>query len=503
MSGLPGKPRSFWLEASPPTDYPRLQGEIEAEVAVLGAGICGVSVALELAQAGVDVALLDAGRVAGGASGHSTAKVSSLHGLTYDELERKHGTEVARAYGEANQAGLETVADRVRELEIDCDFNRRGNFTYALDPDQVSQVEREVEVADRLGLPASYVTELDLPFPIAAAIRFSDQAQFDPVRYLRALAARVAELGGRIFERSSAVAVDDGSPCLVKGRNGARVRAGTVVVATHFPFLDRGLYFARMHPERSYVLAARVAGTPPQGMYLSTESPAHSIRSLPAGDQELLMVGGESHKTGQADAAERYRRLAAWAGSNFEVESFEYRWATQDAIPADHVPMIGRLTPLSSRLLVGTGFRKWGYAAGSAAARILADRILGRENPWAFAFDTSRLRPRASMASLLKENLDVGFRFFAGRARRGSAAGLAPGEGEVVGEGLAQRAVCRTESGEPHTLSARCTHLGCIVSWNRAEGTWDCPCHGSRFAADGAVVEGPAVDPLPKRPPSA
>jgi glycine/D-amino acid oxidase-like deaminating enzyme/nitrite reductase/ring-hydroxylating ferredoxin subunit len=501
MTGLPGEPRSYWLQDAPSSDHPVLGGDREVDVAVLGAGISGLSLALELVEEGLEVALVEAGRVAGGASGYSTAKISSLHGLTYAQLESRQGEEIARAYGAANEAGLAAIAARVQALQIDCDFSRRDNFTYAPGTEDVDSVQREVDVAQRLGLPASYVTSTELPFPVAAAVRFSEQAQFNPVRYLRALAARFVELGGQLFERTAATAVDDGKPCVVKTRTGATLRADRVVVATHFPFLDRGLYFARMHPERSYVLAARVRGEVPQGMYLSTESPVHSIRQLPTRDGELLMVGGESHKTGQADTAERYRRLGAWASTTFEVESFEYRWATQDALPVDGVPMIGRLVPYSSRVLVATGYRKWGFAAGAAAGRILTDAILERENPWAFAFDPSRIRPRASTASFVKENANVGWRFFADRlTKRAAGDSPAPGEGAVVGRGLSQRAVCRSEDGELHTLSARCTHLGCIVNWNSAEHTWDCPCHGSRFAADGSVIEGPAVDPLPTRP---
>jgi glycine/D-amino acid oxidase-like deaminating enzyme/nitrite reductase/ring-hydroxylating ferredoxin subunit len=501
MASLPDKPESFWLKDAPSTEYPALVGEPDADVAVLGAGISGVSLALELVEAGLEVALIEAGRVAGGASGYSTAKVSSLHGLTYAGLASKQGEEIARAYGAANEAGLAAIAERVETHDLDCDFSRRDAFTYAPGGEDVEKVQQEAEVAGRLGLPASYVTSSDLPFPISAAVCFSDQAQFDPVRYLRGLAARFVELGGLLFERSPAISVDDGKPCSVKTRGGA-LRAGHVVVATHFPFLDRGLFFARMHPERSYVLAARVRGELPQGMYLSSESPAHSIRQLPTTDGELLLIGGESHKTGQADATDRYQRLVAWASANFELEEIEYRWATQDAMPVDGVPMVGRLLPFSSRVLVATGYRKWGYAAGTAAARMLADRILGRENPWAFAFDSSRLRPRAATVSFVKENANAGWRFFADRVtKRASLDDPGPGEGAVVGHGLGQRAVCRTEDGERHTLSARCTHLGCIVNWNRADQTWDCPCHGSRFAPDGAVVEGPAVDPLPTRPP--
>ena len=498
---LPGKAASLWLERSPGADYPSLDGEREFDVAVLGAGIAGVSLALALVEAGMRVGLLEAGTVAGGASGNSTAKVSSLHALTYGQLAGRQGTDVARAYGEANEGGLAAIAKRVEELAIDCDFERRDNFTYALDASELPQLEREAEAAAAAGLPASLVRETELPFPVAGAVKFADQAQFDPVPYLHALAARFVELGGELFEHSPATGVSDGEPCAVKVRGGHTVRAGHVAVTTHFPFLDRGLYFARMHPERSYVLACRIRGEAPKGMYLSTESPAHSIRQIPDPGGELLMVGGESHKTGQGDSAESFRRLAAWAESNWAVESFDYRWATQDPIPVDSVPFIGRLQPFSERLLVATGFRKWGFAAGAISASILADRIQGRENRWADTFDPARIRPRASAGSFAKENANVGVHFFADRLdRRGSAEELAPGEGALIGDGLGQLAVSRDEAGALAAVSARCTHLGCIVKWNSAERSWDCPCHGSRFAPDGKVLEGPAVDPLPPRP---
>jgi glycine/D-amino acid oxidase-like deaminating enzyme/nitrite reductase/ring-hydroxylating ferredoxin subunit len=501
VDDLPGKPASFWLDRATPTEFPRLDRPLEVEVAVLGAGITGVTLALTLAEAGLDVVLLEAGNVAAGASGHSSAKISSLHGLTYAELERNQGEDIARAYGEANEAGLAMIARRVEELGIDCDFSRRDNYTYALDRDQAARVEREVEVAGRLGLPASLATGLDLPFATDGAVKFSEQAQFDPVSYLRALADRFTELGGAIYEHSPAVSVDDGRPCIVEVKEDLRVQAQRVAVATHFPFLDRGLYFARMHPERSYVLAARTRGQVPQGMYLSAENPAHSIRSLPTRDGELLMFGGESHKAGQGNSAERFRRLAAWAGKTFELQGFEYRWATQDPVTLDHVPFVGKLVPFSDRILVATGYRKWGFAAATAAAGMLSDRVLGRDDPWAFAFDPSRLRPRASAGSFAKENANVAYRFFADRVpKRGSQQQPAAGEGVVAGDGLGQRAVCRDSSGRLHSLSARCTHLGCIVNWNGAEQSWDCPCHGSRFAPDGAVIEGPAVDPLPPKP---
>jgi Rieske Fe-S protein len=273
-----------------------------------------------------------------------------------------------------------------------------------------------------------------------------------------------------------------------------------VIVATHLPILDRGLYFARTHPERSYALLVRLRGAVPEGMYLSDESPAHSLRSVPTAEGERFMVGGESHKAGQSDAAERYAELERWARERFDVAAVEHRWATEDHIPHDGMPFIGRLWPLSDRVLTATGMKKWGLAMGTAAAGALADRILGRENRRAERFAPERLHPVASAPSFVKENADDGFRFFAGRLRRaGRPEDLAPGEGAVIGDGLGQRAVYRDERGELTALSARCTHLGCIVRFNSAERTWDCPCHGSRFGLDGEVIEGPAVHRLERR----
>jgi glycine/D-amino acid oxidase-like deaminating enzyme/nitrite reductase/ring-hydroxylating ferredoxin subunit len=492
---------SLWIDTVERPSLPALRRDMRADVAVLGGGITGLSTALALAEEGAKVIVLEGRRIGGGATGFTTAKLSSLHGLTYDRLLDRHGDELARMYGEANEAGIAAIAETAERLGIDCELGRKPNYTYAESPGDVDKVEAEVEAARRLGLPASLADGVDLPYPVAAAIRFEDQAQFHPVRYLAGLADALEAAGVRVFERTFAVSVSEGSPCRVDTDRARTVSADQVVVATHIPFLDRGLFFARTHPERSYVVAAEVdAADAPSGMYLSTESPAHSIRAHRLGDgRSFLLVGGESHKTGQSDAVERFERLAGWAREHFGVAGFQYHWATQDNMPADGVPYIGRLHPLTSRVFVATGFKKWGLALGAAAARLITDLIQDRGNPWTELFDPSRLRLRAALPSFLKENANVGMHFFSDRLLlRGSADGLAPGEGRVVSAGHAQRAVYRDDQGEVHALSARCTHLGCIVAWNAAERTWDCRCHGSRFAAGGDVIQGPAVHPLPR-----
>jgi glycine/D-amino acid oxidase-like deaminating enzyme/nitrite reductase/ring-hydroxylating ferredoxin subunit len=491
---------SYWEKSAPRSKYPPLDADLDCDVAVVGGGIVGVSAAYRLSQDGARVALVEARRIGAGATGYTTAKVSSLHGLTYAKLESSIGREAARAYGEANEAGLATIAKLVSDLAIECDFRRKPNFTYTESEEGRSSIEDEVESAERVGLPASLADVDELPFAVAASVRFADQAEFHPLRYLNALADAAAASGCAIHEDTPVVHADQGDPCTLRTELGVTIRAGHVLIATHLPILDRGLFFARTHPERSYVLLARLRGSVPQGMYLSDESPAHSLRAVPTDDGELLMIGGESHKTGQSDAAERYAALERWARERFDIASIEHRWATQDYMPADSLPFVGRLWPLSERVLTATGLRKWGIAMGTAAAGILADLVAKRENPWAATFTPMRAHPRAGAASFAKENANVAMRFFADRIKnRDSADDISPGEGAVIGAGLGQRAVYRDDAGTLHILSARCTHLGCIVGWNDAERTWDCPCHGSRFDATGEVIEGPATSPLERQ----
>ena len=490
---LPGRAISPWLDGEEPPPRPSLRGTARADVCVVGAGIIGIATACELAERGLDVAVLEAGRIGHGVTGNTTAKLSSLQGLKYGPLSSRFGRESAAAYAEANEVGIASIAGLVDKYSIDCDFRRTANFTYADSETHRDSIEEEVEAAANAGLPVGYTEETGLPWQVAAAVRCEEQAEFHPHRFVLALAAALERRGARIHERTRATGLSGGA---VVAESGA-VEAEHVVLATHLPFLDRGGYFARTHPERSYALAARVASEPPQGMYLSTEQPAHSIRPFELDGEALLLVGGEAHKAGQGNPADRYRALERFARERFDVASVEYRWAAHDNMSADGLPLIGRLWPFSDRLWAATGMGKWGLALGVCAGQMLADGICGREHRLAHIFTPMRLNARAALPTLISEGADVGMRLLGDRIRRrGTRDRIASGAGAVVGDGRGQRAVYRDESGRLHELSARCTHLGCIVGWNSADRSWDCPCHGSRFDPLGEVIHGPAVAPL-------
>jgi glycine/D-amino acid oxidase-like deaminating enzyme/nitrite reductase/ring-hydroxylating ferredoxin subunit len=494
--------RPLWLDGAD-TSFPSLGGELEVDVAVIGGGITGVTAAYLLKQAGRRVALLEMNRIGYGATGYTTAKLTVGHSLIYADLLRSYGAEAARLYARSNQEALEQIVRIVQDNSIQCDLERTANYVYAESAAAITDLEREIEAALTAGIDAELTTATDLPYPVAAAIKVDDQAQFHPWRYLAGLTQLIAGNGSHVFELSRATAVTSGDPCVVRTSAG-RVRAAHVIVATQLPFLDRGLHFTKAHPTKSYAVAAKVdESSAPRGMYISVDRPSRSIRTTPADDgQRMLIVGGEGHTLGaHTNARERYERLESFLAERFGATA-THRWSTHDYAPADKLPYIGRLRGNDARILVATGFAKWGMTKGTLAAAMLTDAILGRENPYAELYDATRLNPRQSAAEVARRNGKVAEMFVRDRLRARPDATeverLGPGEGVVARVGGKHYAVSRDETGALVTLSARCTHLGCIVGWNAADRAWECPCHGSRFAADGALVQGPATKDLPR-----
>ncbi|MEX0867365.1 MAG: FAD-dependent oxidoreductase [Pirellulales bacterium] len=494
--------RAVWLSDAPRSDYPPLSRQVEVDVAVVGGGITGLSTALALQRAGMRVAVLESNRIGCGVTGASTAKVTSLHGKIYSQLEEKHDRHVARIYADANEYGLAQIAafsEEAQALGFDCNFQRQPAVTYTLDARRVDELHEEAAAAVRARLDASFTTETQLPFPVAGAVRLDNQAQFQPYHYCLALAAAIANGGGPIFEMSRVLDVDGGSdeePHLVQA-HAADVRARHVVIATLLPFLDRGGFFARAHASRSYGIAVTLEGTAGEGMYIGIDAPVYSTRRI---EGNRMIVVGQQHKVGQdEDTRRRYAALEQWTGERFSVVSVDHRWSAQDFISADSLPYIGPLPLGGGRLWTATGFNKWGLTTAAFAANILTDLIHGRDNPWAATFSATRGDVLASAKSMIGENLNVAKRFIGDRLRSLSGTdlhALKRGEGAIVSGNGERLAAYRDEAGAVHACSPICTHMGCYVQWNSAEKSWDCPCHGSRFDYQGQILQGPAVRPL-------
>ncbi len=489
-------PRSYWLASTSFATFPSLDHDLDVDVVVVGAGITGVTAAWLLCNEGLRVALLEADEVARGTTGHTTAKITAQHGLIYRELIEHTGLDNARLYYQAAADASRLVAETIGQRAIDCDFSVQDAFVYATSDGGARQVEQEYEAYGRLGIDGALLA--GVPFPALrarSAVCMRHQAQFHPLRYLSTLVGDIVERGGMVFERTVAVAVTDGDRPTVHTREGRRVSGDFVLACTHFPFHDAaGLYFARMQAERSYVIAVDVEEYP-GGMYLSAEQPTRSIRSAPAGDRVMALVGGEGHKAGEGeDTGLHYEALTRFAAQVLKAGQTAYRWSAQDLTTLDKMAYIGELTRDRRNILVATGYRKWGMTTGTTAARLLCDIVVERENPYRELFAPSRFYADPTVKHFLMQNTAVALHLIRGKLERpaGDIGDLANGEGAVVTFAGQRAGAWRGEDGRIQVVDSTCTHLGCEVVWNHGDRTWDCPCHGSRFSVDGDVLEGPA-----------
>lgn len=487
MHTLPGKLGSCWAANAAATNYPRLGESIQVETVVVGAGIVGLTIALRLCEEGRSVAVVEGLAVGGQVTGRSTAKITTQHALIYRHLIDKRGMDLARRYAEANSAGAAQIRNWTGQYGIACDLESKAAYAYASDPARRAEIEAEAEAARQLGLSADVLDRAPLPFETAAALRFPNQAQFNPAMYLVGLAQAVASLGGRIFEHSRARAIEEGSRWRVETDNGT-IDAQNVVVATNMTIKSPVGMANRTQPRSHVAMAFRIDDPGViDGMFIGIDEPTHSLRTARDRDGALLLALGPRFNTGQdGDVAARFVDLEAWARQNLPVGEVAWRWCNEDYDTADRVALVGEPDPEKSPgFHIATGFNAWGISNGTAAGLMIADTICGLRSPWKELYDPTRPYPedfhKNGDSQSIVERLDD----------------IAPGEGGVIVRGDEKIAAWRDGSGTLHAVSASCTHKGCTVTWNNADGTWDCPCHGSIFAADGSVIHGPARKPLP------
>jgi glycine/D-amino acid oxidase-like deaminating enzyme/nitrite reductase/ring-hydroxylating ferredoxin subunit len=503
MEETSGATQSIWMQGIRLPDRSALSGVAKADVCVVGAGIAGLTTAYLLARAGRRVIVLDDGEIGCGETSRTTAHLVNALDDRYFELERLHGERGTRLAAQSHTRAIDEIEEIVRSEQIDCEFERLDGYLFVAAGDDPDILSRELKAAHRAGLRD---VELIERAPIASfdtgpSLRFPHQGQFHPLKYLIGLAQCFENRGGNIFTRSHATKMEGGEHARVETSAGCIVEADAVVVATNTPVNDWVTIHTTQAAYRTYVIGIRVPhGSVPGALYWDTSDPYHYVRlQRETSAHDILIVGGEDHKTGQADDFdERFARLRAWTEERFPtLEETVYRWSGQVMEPVDGLAYIGRNPGDASNVFIATGDSGNGMTHGTIAGILLRDLILGKDNEWATVYDPSRITLRAAK-EFASENLNVvgQYRDLLSGGEIDGPQDVSPNSGAVQRRGLKKVAVYRDEKGILHEFSAVCPHLGCVVAWNDAEKSWDCPCHGSRFDALGKVLNGPAISDL-------
>ncbi len=495
---------SFWAATAAPVPMPRLslqQQDARVDVCIVGAGIAGLSAAYQLLLAGKSVMVLDDGAVGTGVSARSTGHLTAMLDDRYFELERLHGAQGAQLAAESHRAAIDEIERIVAQEHIDCDFERIDGYLFLGHGEQIETLEREYAATLRAGLSGvEFVPRAPLPFDTQRCLRYPRQGQFHVVKYMNGLAQAIVRRGGQIFTAAHVAEIEDGTPATVATVDGVEINADAVIVATNVPINNRVTIHTKQAAYRSYVIGVAIPRGSVRGLLAwSTGDPYHYVRTARLdATHDLLIVGGEDFKTGQDEDTEyRFDLLEQWTRSRFPLaRTVEYRWSGQIMEPMDGLGFIGR-NPGDRNIYIVTGDSGNGLTHATLGSVLLRDLILGAENPWARLYDPERVNLRAGK-TFMQENLNVA-RQYSDWAKGGevdSVEDIGRGMGAVLRRGLHKLAVYRDETGRLHEMSATCPHLGCVVNWNDAEKTWDCPCHGSRFDCMGKVVNGPAVQGL-------
>lgn len=495
--------KSYWLDSTPKTNYEAIKKDSSTDIVVIGGGITGITTAFMLKNEGFKVILVEADKIVQGTTGHTTAYVTSQHDIIYKKLINKFGFEKAKQYAEANEGAIDFIESIVKRYNINCDFCRLPAYIYASDESYIDEMKAEVEAAKSLGIKAKFVEELNLPFQIKGAICFENQAQFHPRKYLLRLAKEIPGNGSEIYEHTRIVDIEHDNMYTVVTSAGIKITASKVVLASHFPFYDgMGLYFAKLRPQRSYVLTAKIKNKLPKGTFVYAGKAGWYFRLQKYRDGEMLILGGQDHKTAHGtDMQEHFIKLQNYAKENFQIEKFLYVWSTQDYITVDGVPYVGKLTASLENIYVATGYGEWGMTNGTAAAGIIKDIIVKNKSPYEEVYNPSRNTLINGFNALINENVDVINQLVKGKLQLGEYKGqqsinIKNGEAKVVNINGNRYGGYRDQNGKLHLVHITCTHLGCELKWNSAEKSWDCPCHGSRFSFEGDIIEGPAVTRL-------
>ena len=475
--------KSVWSESCKFRKREALNKDIKTDVLVIGAGIAGILTAYMLKQKGRDVVLIDAAEIASGNTKNTTAKITSQHDLIYSKLITEFGEEKARQYAKANELAIKKYKEIIEDKRIECDFEEKPAYVYSLN--EVDVLKEEAKVAKNLGIDAEFVQEVNLPFKIKGAVKFNNQAQFNPLKFLKGISNELV-----IYENTRALEIKEN----LVVTSGGNITANNIVVATHYPIMNApGYYFMKMHQERSYVLALENTSEI-DGMYIDLNKEGYSFRTY----NNLLLLGGISHRTGENEEGGSYDELRKVAKRLYPKAKEKYHWSAQDCMTIDGIPYIGRYSSETPNIYVATGFNKWGMTSSMVSAMIISDMILEKENDFSEIFSPRRFDLSLSINNIANDLIETAKNFIAQKVYIPSSEieHIKNGHGGIIEYNGEKVGVYKDKEGKEFFVSTKCTHLGCQLSWNADELTWDCPCHGSRFDYKGRLIGSPATKDL-------
>lgn len=505
MKPQSGSSLSFWASTAEVPQYKYLLKDITADVCVVGAGITGLTTAYLLAKEGKKVVVIDSGPVGGGESGRTTAHITNIIDDRYYKIESWHGEKGARLAAESQTAAIDEIERIVMKEKIDCDFERVPGYLFFMDDQSNDIIDKELQAIRNAGIPANEDPAPPVKLTQNRCLKVPRQAQFHILKYLSGLCRAIERDGGQIFTETHASSIEGGKVVRIRTDRGALISASSAVVATNSPISNYVSIHTKSYPYRSYVIGAKIPrGSVEKALYWDDGEPYHYVRVHEINEDpkhEMLIIGGEDHKTGQEnDAEDRYAALEEWARERFPMmKRVELAWSGQVFEPVDGLSFIGPEPEGKENVYISTGDSGMGMTHATFSAMILRDMLAGRKNPWTELYNPKR-KTLKTVGEFVRENVNMAAQYteWVSPAEVDTVAEIPEGEGAIMRHGLKRVAVFRDNEGQIHKFSATCTHLGCVVQWNSGEKSWDCPCHGSRFNSLGTVLTGPAINDLKK-----